>query len=432
MKDSYRVLLLGSGAREHAMAMAMDRSPLCSRLWVVPGNAGTEAWKAPEPVDWRDATAFTDFLLRHEVDFLVIGPEDPLVAGLVDRCKEEEALKGLLVLGPGRAGAALEGSKDFSKSFMQKYGIPTAKATTYDASRRPEAEEVLRSAVYPLVLKADGLAAGKGVVVCQNAGEALETLDRCWSQRKFGDSGNKILFEHYLQGIELSVFVLCDGKDYVLLPEAKDYKRVGEGDTGPNTGGMGAVSPLPFVSRDWMHKIEERIIRPTLKGLEAEGILYQGFLFVGLMKVGEDPMVIEYNVRMGDPETEVVLPRIQSDVLEGMIRAAMGHLSGWECVVDRRTAVTTVVCSQGYPGDLTLGRPVQWSEPEAEGQFLFHAGTARNEDAVVNKGGRVVAATALHEDPLEALKGSQVLAGGIAFEGAFYRKDIGLDLMKPV
>ena len=405
--DAYRVLLLGSGAREHAMAQSISASPRCDRLWVHPGNAGTEAWSVDQTLDWRNIEQLAEFVQRNEIQLLVVGPEEPLVHGLVDQCRVHPLLQDLLIVGPNAEGARLEGSKDFSKAFMQRHGIPTAAARTFRAEQREEAEAYLRQHAMPVVLKADGLAAGKGVLICDTTQEALESLALFWTEQKFGEAGAKVLVEEFLEGIECSVFALCDGKDYVLLPPAKDYKRVGEGDTGLNTGGMGAVSPPPFATPELLRRIEESIVRPTLQGLQSEGVDYRGFLFVGLMKVGDEPMVIEYNVRMGDPE-----------------------LSGMELRVDPRFAVTTVVCSGGYPGELRLGYPMTGltGRDYAEDERLFHAGTKREGADCVNRGGRVVAATVLDADLKEAARRSLALAQEIRFEGAFCRRDLGQDL----
>lgn len=429
--ESYRVLLLGSGAREHAMAQAIAGSPRCDQLWVHPGNAGTESWAVGHPLDWRNTEQLADFVETHGVHLLVVGPEEPLVAGLVDQCRRHPRLQNLLLLGPDAQGASLEGSKDFSKSFMRRHGIPTAGAQTFTEDQRIEAEGYIKAHSLPVVLKADGLAAGKGVLICPTTEEALEALDLFWKERKFGESGTKVLVEEFLSGIECSVFALCDGERYLMLPPAKDYKRVGEGDTGLNTGGMGAVSPPPFADDVFMQRIENQIVAPTLQGLRKEGVDYRGFLFVGIMKVGDNPLVIEYNVRMGDPETEAVLPRIQSDLLELFVAAASGNLGHQSLRVDTRYAVTTVVCSGGYPGDLLLGKPMEGLDQELnpQNQRMFHAGTRREGPHTVNRGGRVVATTVLDSDLQAAARGSLELAEGIRFEGSFCRRDLGKDLL---
>lgn len=424
-----RVMILGSGGREHAMAENLSTSPLCEELWVCPGNAGTRHWDAGDCPDWRDYRAWSQWLRDHQVNLLVIGPEDPLVHGLVDQCKADPLLVDMAVLGPDQAGARLEGSKDYSKAFMNRYGIPTATARTFESNERIEAEAYLNTVLFPLVLKADGLAAGKGVVICSSREEAIGALDMFWVQNRFGNSGSKVLFEQYLDGIECSVFVLCDGTQWVTLPVAKDYKRVGDGDTGPNTGGMGAVSPPTFVDFAFRQKVEERIVRPTLEGLKQEGIEYRGFLFVGLMKVGDEPYVIEYNVRMGDPETQVVFPRLGSDMLEWMYGAAQGRLPKGKPSVDSRYAVTTVVCSEGYPLDPKTGGVIQWPAEPGDHRFCFHAGTSWQQNQVVNSGGRVMAATALHQDLDRAVQMSRNLASSVDFDGAFYRSDIGDDML---
>lgn len=422
-------MILGSGGREHAMAVNLSSSPHCEELWVYPGNAGTRHWAAGDCPDWRDFEAWSQWLRDHRVNFLVIGPEDPLVQGLVDRCKSDPLLADLAVLGPDQSGARLEGSKDFSKAFMNRYGIPTAMARTFESSERAEAEAYLDTVAFPLVLKADGLAAGKGVVICASREEALDALDMFWVQHRFGISGSKVLFEQFLDGIECSVFVLCDGSQTVTLPIAKDYKRVGEGDSGPNTGGMGAVSPPPFADAAFRQRVEDCIVRPTLEGLKQEGIEYRGFLFVGLMKVGDEPFVIEYNVRMGDPETQVVFPRLGTDMLEWMYGAAQGRMPEGAPSVDSRYAVTTVVCSQGYPSELRTGSIMQWPTEPGDDRFCFHAGTAWRDDQVVNSGGRVMATTALHQELDQAVQMSRNLASSVDFDGAFYRSDIGDDLL---
>jgi phosphoribosylamine--glycine ligase len=424
-----RVLILGSGGREHAMAVNLSSSPLCEELWVSPGNAGTRHWAAGDCPDWRDFGAWSQWVRDQRVNLLVIGPEDPLVHGLVDRCKADPSLADLAILGPDQAGARLEGSKDFSKSFMNRYGIPTAMARTFESCERSEAEAYLDTVPFPLVLKADGLAAGKGVVICSSREEAMEALDMYWVQNRFGNSGSKVLFEQFLDGMECSVFVLCDGSQSVILPVAKDYKRVGEGDNGPNTGGMGAVSPPPFADTIFRQRVEERIVRPTLEGLKHEGIEYRGFLFVGLMKVGDEPFVIEYNVRMGDPESQVVFPRLGPDMLEWMHGAARGRMPQGSPSVDSRYAVTTVICSAGYPSGLKTGFKMHWPVGLGDDRFCFHAGTTWQHDQVVNSGGRVMAVTALHEELNQAVQMSRNLASSVVFEGAFYRSDIGDDLL---
>jgi phosphoribosylamine--glycine ligase len=426
------LLLLGSGGREHALAWKIAQSPRCAKLFIAPGNAGTAACGINVPVSATDFPAVKACVLENAVDMVVVGPEDPLVKGIYDYFLSEDDLKHIPVIGPSRAGAQLEGSKDFSKHFMHRHNIPTARYQTFTKATLEDGKRFLRTLSPPYVLKADGLAAGKGVVIPETLGQAEQELEAMLSG-KFGSASAKVVVEEFLRGIELSVFVLTDGTAYVLLPEAKDYKRVGEGDTGLNTGGMGAVSPVPFADAAFMKKVEERIVLPTVSGLKKEGIDYKGFIFVGLMASpaadgSRDPYVIEYNVRMGDPETEVVIPRISNDLVELFQAVASGTLGGTRIDTDPRTAVTVVLVSGGYPGDYEKGKPITGLEA-ASGSLLFHAGTASRSGEVVTAGGRVLAVTSYGEDIGAARGKSYAAIHHIRFENSYCRGDIGEDLM---
>jgi phosphoribosylamine--glycine ligase len=423
------ILILGSGGREHAFAWKLSQSPLCTRLFVAPGNAGTAQIATNLPISYVDFDGIAEAVRQHHIDLVLVGPEEPLVRGVRDYFQQHDDLKSVLLVGPDALGAQLEGSKDFSKAFMRKYGIPAAASQTFTAGTLQEGTQYLQTQSLPVVLKADGLAAGKGVIIAQTYEEAEQALREMLLEDKFGAAGQKVVVEEFLRGIELSLFILTDGNSYKILPEAKDYKRIGEGDTGLNTGGMGAVSPVPFADDAFMKKVEDRVVRPTLDGLKAEGIRYIGFIFVGLMNVNGDPYVIEYNARMGDPETEVVLPRIESDLVVLLRAAAEGKLAYINFAVSNKTAVTTVVVAGGYPGDYAKGYPMQYP---AAPQYttLFHAGT-RLDDAgqVVTNGGRVMAVTALGNTLSEARQRSQAGAEAVQFEGKYFRRDIGLDLL---
>jgi phosphoribosylamine--glycine ligase len=423
------ILIVGSGGREHAFAWKIAQSPLCQNLYVAPGNAGTAQLATNLPIGVNDFDALAAAVTEHAISLLIVGPEEPLVRGIRDYFEGKEEFRKLLILGPDKTGAQLEGSKDFSKNFMVKYGIPTAASQTFTRDTLEEGLAYIAAQQFPLVLKADGLAAGKGVIIAASAEEAQQTLREMLVDAKFGDASSKVVIEEYLHGIELSVFVLSDGENYHILPEAKDYKRIGEGDTGPNTGGMGAVSPVPFADDAFLKKVEERVVRPTLTGLRSEGIRYVGFIFVGLMNVNGDPYVIEYNCRMGDPETEVVLPRIDSDLLMILKAAAEGKLKYVNFAVSDKTAVTTVVVAGGYPGDYEKGKTIVVPEKQNY-TTIFHAGTKQSDSGqVVTNGGRVLAVTALGTSLEEARKRSQTAAASVQYEGKYYRRDIGLDLL---
>lgn len=423
------ILILGSGGREHTFAWKIAQSPLCDNLFVAPGNAGTAQVATNLPIGYTDFGLIADAVRKHSIDLLIVGPEEPLVKGVVDYLRRQSDLSALRIVGPDAAGAQLEGSKDFSKQFMSRYGIPTAASQTFTAATLQEGLTYLETHSLPVVLKADGLAAGKGVIIAETTEEAKATLSSMLEDHKFGEAGAKVVIEQFLRGIELSVFVLSDGVNYKILPEAKDYKRIGEGDTGLNTGGMGAVSPVVFANENFLRKVEEKVVRPTLAGLQQEGIRYVGFIFIGLMNVKSEPYVIEYNARMGDPETEVVLPRIQNDFAEMMVAAADGELDKVSLQVSSQTAVTTVVVSGGYPEDYTKGQVIT-ELGRIEDVLVFHAGTTTSANQIVTSGGRVLALTGLANSMENAIRKSQEAARTVQYEGKYYRRDIGLDLIR--
>ncbi len=423
------ILLLGSGGREHAFAWKLTQSPLCDTLLVAPGNAGTAQVATNVPVSATDFPAIADLIRTRSIDLLIVGPEEPLVKGVVDYMRQQPDLATLPIVGPDAEGAQLEGSKDFSKQFMQRHGIPTAASQTFTADTINEGLAYLESHSLPIVLKADGLAAGKGVIIAETVAEAQQTLTDMLSNGRFGSAGNKVVIEQFLRGIELSVFVLSDGVNYKILPEAKDYKRIGEGDTGPNTGGMGAVSPVVFATPSFLSKVEEKVVKPTLAGLQQDGIQYRGFIFIGLLKVNGEPYVIEYNARMGDPETEVVLPRIQTDFAELMMAAAQGKLANIDLQVSPQTAVTTVVVSGGYPDVYETGKIISELD-RLEDVTAFHAGTKAEDGQILTNGGRVLVLTAQANSLENAVRKSQEAARRVQFDGKQYRKDIGLDLIR--
>lgn len=422
------ILLIGSGGREHALAWKMSQSPLCSQLFIAPGNAGTAALGQNVPVKADDLPGIAEVCRTKAIDLIVVGPEVPLVAGLRDYLAKQNDLTHILMVGPGQSGARLEGSKDFSKQFMQRHGIPTAGARTFTERELADGLAYLERCRLPIVLKADGLAAGKGVIICQTLSEVKAAFNDMLSNHLFGEASARVLVEEFLTGIELSVFVLTDGESYVLLPEAKDYKRIGENDEGPNTGGMGAVSPVPFADKDFMQKVTSRIIEPTLNGLKQENIPYQGFIFFGLINVGGDPMVIEYNARMGDPETEAVIPRIKSDLVELLVACANGRMKDLQLEISDEVAVTVMMVSGGYPGDYTKGKPIAGLS-SAGGALVFHAGTRQTPTGVVSDGGRVLAATGRGSTLETARKAAYAALEAISFDQAYYRRDIGVDLL---
>lgn len=421
------VLLLGSGGREHALAWKLSQSPILSKLFIAPGNPGTATLGENVDVNPVDFAAIKQLVITKSIEMVVVGPEDPLVKGVHDFFLADDDLKHIPVIGPTRAGAMLEGSKDFSKGFMMRHGIPTAQYKSFCSSQKDDAMMFLKTLKPPYVLKADGLAAGKGVVISSDLIEAEDTLNQMF-RGEFGDAGNTVVIEEFLQGIEVSVFVLTDGDGYVILPEAKDYKRIGEGDTGPNTGGMGAVSPVPFANAEFMAKVDERIVKPTIEGLKVEGIPYKGFIFVGLMNVGGDPFVIEYNARMGDPETQVVLPRLKTDLLELLVLTSQGKLSEAEVEFNSQSATAVILVSGGYPGDYSKGKIVS-GEFAIDNGLTFHAGTKYVGDKLVTSGGRVMACVGIANSTSSALEVSYSLASKIDFENKYFRRDIGKDLM---
>ncbi|MCF2495982.1 MULTISPECIES: phosphoribosylamine--glycine ligase [Dyadobacter] len=424
------ILILGSGGREHAFAWKIAQSPLCDSLYVAPGNAGTAGVATNLSISYNDFDAIANAVLENNVELVIVGPEEPLVNGIVDYFESRADLSKIKIIGPNKAGAQLEGSKDFSKQFMQKYGIPTASSATFTVDTLEQGLEYLEAHPLPIVLKADGLAAGKGVIIAEKHSEAETAFREMLLDRKFGDAGNKVVIEQFLKGIELSVFVLSDGEHYKILPEAKDYKRIGENDTGLNTGGMGAVSPVAFADANFLKKVDEKVVKPTLHGLKSEGIKYVGFIFIGLMNIKGEPFVIEYNVRMGDPETEVVIPRIQSDFAMLMASTAKGTLNDFELQISPQVAVTTVVVSGGYPGDYEKGKVISGSQ-KVEDVFLYHAGTTFNGNTeVVTNGGRVMALTGLANSLENAVHKSQRAAQAVQFEGKYFRHDIGVDLIR--
>jgi phosphoribosylamine--glycine ligase len=422
-----KILILGSGGREHALAWKINQSDLCEVLFVAPGNGGTAEIATNLSLQVNDKSEILDTVVRLGIDLLVIGPEDPLVNGVVDFLKKESKLKDLLIIGPSAAGALLEGSKDFAKQFMLKYEIPTAGAKIFTRANIEEGKQFLAGLTPPYVLKADGLAGGKGVIITKDLQEAEESLEKLLGGQ-FGAASESVLIEEFLDGIELSVFVLTDGDTYIVLPEAKDYKRIGEADTGPNTGGMGAVSPVSFADAHFMKKVEDKIITPTIKGIKSEGFDYHGFVFFGLIKVGDEPMVIEYNVRMGDPETEVVMPRIKSDIVPLLVATARGKLSDVTVTFEENAAATVVLVSAGYPGSYETGERIEIGSSKDENILPFHAGTAQDDQGLLTHGGRVLAITGLGNHLTEALAKSYQGVESIKWKGMNYRKDIGFDL----
>ncbi|MCX6248114.1 MAG: phosphoribosylamine--glycine ligase [Bacteroidetes bacterium] len=423
------IVLLGSGGREHAIAWKLSQSPKLNKLFIAPGNAGTSGIGENIPISPNDFPSIRQFVLDHEISMVIVGPEDPLVNGIHDFFLEDDQLKKVPVIGPVRLAAMLEGSKEFAKQFMIRHTIPTAAFKTFTKENLQEGIAFINGSKPPYVLKADGLAAGKGVVICPTAEEAHRELYSMLMESKFGEASARVVIEEFLKGIELSVFVLSDGETYKILPEAKDYKKIGEGDTGPNTGGMGSVSPVSFANKQFMDKVEKRIIIPTMEGLKKENMDYRGFIFFGLISVGGDPFVIEYNCRMGDPEAESVIPRIQNDLLDLFLAVASRQLKNEVILTDPRFTGTVMLVSKGYPDPYEKGKVIIMKE-EIRGSLLFHAGTKTDPSTgtVVTNGGRVIAVTSFGKTMKEALETSYTNAEKIEFEGKQYRKDIGFDL----
>ncbi len=431
------ILILGSGAREHAFAWKISRSKQLTKLFIAPGNAGTLQFGKNIDIALHDFEAIKKVCITHNIEMVFVGPEGPLVNGIYDFLKNDELLKKIIVIGPSQEAAQLEGSKSYAKAFMQRHNIPTASYKAFDETNYEEGLQYIKNHPLPVVLKADGLAAGKGVLICQNHIEAMAEYELMIQQSKFGAAGKKVVVEEFLKGIELSVFALTDGKNFVLLPEAKDYKRIGEGDTGLNTGGMGAISPVPFAHEAFMQKVVDRIIQPTIAGIQKEDLVYKGFIFFGLIKVADEPMVIEYNCRMGDPESEVVLLRLKNDLVQLFISCSREELNKEKIDIDQRCAATIVAVSGGYPGEYEKGKSIDFGyleNPEsiktieAEGGIMvFHAGTKKSGEEIVSNGGRVLAVSALSDTIAEAIELSKNILLQIYFDGMYYRNDIGYE-----
>ena len=424
--SAYNILLLGSGGREAAIAWKLRQIKLCKELFIAPGNPGTNQFGSNLPFSVMDFDAIKKACIENHIDILFPGPEDPLVDGLYDFMKNDNDLKHIIVVGPSKEGAQLEGSKAFAKEFMQRHNIPTAAYREFDELSFDEGIAYIKQHTLPIVLKADGLAAGKGVVIAQSTEEALSSFNSMIKDAQFGDASKKVVIEEFLTGIEFSVFAFSDGTNYVLLPEAKDYKRIGEGDTGPNTGGMGAVSPVPFADNILMQKVITQVVDPTVNGLKKENIIYQGIIFFGLIVVNNNPFVIEYNCRMGDPETEVVMPRLDNDLVEMIIKMQECKLNEVEIKHDVRTACTVMLVSEGYPGAYPKGRIMEGFD-NVKDSILFHAGTANKDHHIVTNGGRVIAITSYGDNINDALSKSYTNAEHITYEGKYYRKDIGYE-----
>lgn len=421
------ILILGSGGREHTFAWKIAQSDLCSQVYVAPGNSGTAEIAKNLDISVTDFEAIKKVVLDFDIQMLVVGPEDPLVQGIHDYFLLDADLKDIPVIGPQKAAAELEGSKEFAKEFMSRHQIPTAAYKSFTKETVSEGHNFLETLSAPYVLKADGLAAGKGVLILQNLEEAKSELTKMLVDEKFGQASSKVVVEEFLDGIELSCFVLTDGNSYKILPNAKDYKRIGEGDTGLNTGGMGAISPVPFASKEFLDKVEDRIVKPTVMGLKKDKLPYKGFIFIGLIKVGDDPKVIEYNVRMGDPETEVVLPRLKTDLVQIFDAISKEQLEDFDLEIDEHTAATVMLVSGGYPESYEKGKVIS-GLADVDGSLIFHAGAKIQNEQVVTSGGRVMAVTSFGTDQVEAIKKSYQSIEKLHFDKMYYRKDIGFDL----
>lgn len=425
------ILLLGSGGREHALAWKISQSKHCTQLYIAPGNSGTDQYGINVNLNIDDFAAIGHFCIKSEINMILVGPEDPLVKGIYDYVKADNLLKHIIVIGPSKNAAQLEGSKAFSKKFMQRHNIPTATYKEFTKDNYEEGKAYLLQHSLPIVLKADGLAAGKGVVICQTHYEALSVFEEMIIGEQFGDASSKVVVEQFLDGIEISVFVLTNGKQYKIIGHAKDYKRIGEGDTGPNTGGMGCVSPVPFADNIFMNKVIKRIIEPTINGLNKENLIYNGFIFFGLIKVNDEPYVIEYNCRMGDPETEVVMPRLKNDLVELFINMDEGKLEDCTIEFDQRSAITVMAVSDGYPGNYAKGKGIDLNFiSKNDNIIIFHAGTKKDENSqLITNGGRVLAVTSLQDSIALAAQEAKAAIEQVQFEGKYYRKDIGYEFI---
>lgn len=422
------ILLLGSGGRESTFAWKITQSPLCKQLYIAPGNAGTGAYGKNVDLSATDFKGIKHFVLENAINLVIVGPEEPLVKGIHDYFLADDDLKQIPVIGPQQQGAQLEGSKNFSKAFMRRHNVPTAASASFTVNTLSKGLSYLETHKLPVVLKADGLAAGKGVLICQTLEEAQTELIAMLQDKKFGEASSTVVIEEFLTGIELSVFVLTDGHTYKILPEAKDYKRIGEGDTGLNTGGMGSISPVPFADAAFMQKVEETIVKPTINGLKADLIPFKGFIFIGLMNDNGEPYVIEYNVRMGDPETESVLPRIESDFLDLLLGVANENLAEKELVISSKTAATVMLVSSGYPGEYMKGKVISGLD-NIRGSHVFHAGTTLDDSLIKTSGGRVLAITSLQGTMFDAVQQAVADAGRVYYDGRYFRTDIGFDLL---